>query len=381
MDQPGEVPTQRDAPVILAGRYTCGPLIGTGGSSQVFRATDGLLGREVAVKVFSPVRDDPASAQRQEAELRILASLSHPHLVTVYDAVAAPVDADHQGPICLVMELMDGPPLSQQLRTAPMAGPAAAALGHHVADALSYVHAQGIVHRDVKPANLLFTASGVVKLGDFGIAITHDGPRHTSTGQLTGTAAYLSPEQVLGHPVGPPSDVYSLGLVLLEALTGHREYDGPPVEAALARLSTRPALPDSLPPGWPAVLDDMTATDPEDRPTAAEVSLRLSALAVPASAPAVAQTATAVMIAPMTADRAAAYGAVQRHVPAPRDPATSPRRRSWIALGAGVVIVAAVAGLTLSRGGGPAVPPTPHYAPVTGPLGTDLINLEHAVRP
>ena len=136
---------------------------------------------------------------------------------------------------------------------------------------LAYVHAHGVIHRDIKPANVLLDEHHHPHLSDFGIATMADSTQITHTGLMIGTAAYLSPEQVRGHPVGPAADIYALGLVLIECLTGQREYPGQPMEAALARLHRQPHVPQDLPTPMPAVLQAMTAADPDQRPTAAEV--------------------------------------------------------------------------------------------------------------
>jgi serine/threonine protein kinase len=135
------------------------------------------------------------------------------------------------------------------------------------------------VHRDVKPSNVLVGADGAVRLADFGIARPHgDASGHSDTGATIGTAAYLAPEQVRGDVVTPASDIYSLGLVLLEALTGRRAYPGGPMESALARLDHAPLIPSSLPTGWPALLTRMTDADPARRPSAAELVAPLRVL-------------------------------------------------------------------------------------------------------
>ena len=151
-------------------------------------------------------------------------------------------------------------------------------VGAQMADALSYVHGHGIVHRDVKPENILVAEvptlgyTLMAKLADFGVAQFVDGSRLTGDGAIMGTAAYISPEQARGEEVGTPSDVYSLGLVLLEALRGEREYPGSAIEAALARLHRPPAVPDDLPGEWRALLEAMTGDDPARRPTAHDVA-------------------------------------------------------------------------------------------------------------
>src|SRR6185437_6676062 len=142
--------------------------------------------------------------------------------------------------------------------------------------ALAAVHSFGLVHRDIKPANILISTTGDVKLSDFGIARELEAERLTAAADVIGTAAYLSPEQARGAEVGPPTDVYALGLVLLESLTGRREYPGQAVESAVARLLRDPVIPENLPGSWPTLLRAMTQSDPAQRPTAADVEATLT---------------------------------------------------------------------------------------------------------
>jgi serine/threonine protein kinase len=267
--------------MLVDGRYELGEVLGTGGMARVYRATDKLLDRQVAVKLFRDDLDDDAAA-RAEAEMQTLAGLHHPGLVAVHDAGTS------DGRPYLVMELVEGPTLGSGEGDL-------AAVGAQVAEALAYVHAKGVVHRDVKPANILLSPVGA-KLADFGIARVLDGVRHTGTGLTVGTAPFLAPEQVTGDPVTPATDVYALGLVLLEGLKGQREYVGPPVEAALARLHRPPAIPSELPAPWPGLLTAMTARMPSMRPTAAEVAHVLrgeATVAVPKPVPAAVPTRVA----------------------------------------------------------------------------------------
>jgi hypothetical protein len=259
-------------PRPLGGRYDLGDLLGTGGVAQVFRARDRVLHRDVAVKVFGP-GIDLNGPERERAEMRTLAGLSHPNLVPLHDAGT---DHDHVPPRAyLVMALVDGVSLAEQLRAGPLTPDQVRDLGAQVAEALAHVHAQGVVHRDVKPANILLDRSGRPFLTDFGIARAVGAAALTAVGDTVGTAAYLSPEQVRGEEVGPATDVYALGLVLLEALTGEREYPGSTAETALARLSRPPRVPADAPPDLAALLAGMTTTDPADRPGADEVASRL----------------------------------------------------------------------------------------------------------
>jgi len=258
----------------LAGRYRMLERVGTGGMAEVFRAHDELLDRDVAVKVFRTMVSDPDSANaesRRELELQAMARLNHPNLVTLFDGAVR-----GEGPPYLVLEYVAGPNLAARLREGPLPEPAVRALGEHVAEGLAYVHAQGLVHRDVKPANILLSETdGRARLSDFGVVRMIGRPQMTSTELTIGTAYYLAPEQARGSAVGPEADVYALGLVLLEALTGRRSFDGPMHEALAARLATDPAIPDGLPEPWPGLLAAMTARDPAARPSAAAVAVAL----------------------------------------------------------------------------------------------------------
>jgi serine/threonine protein kinase len=150
-------------------------------------------------------------------------------------------------------------------------------IGRQLAEALAYAHAQGVVHRDVKPSNVLLCEDDRVLLADFGIArLVGEAEHYTKSGETIGSPAYLAPEQVAAEPIGPEADVYSLGLVLLEALTGVRAYGGSPVEAAVARLHAGPAVPTHLDAGWRSLIVRMTQRDPAFRPSAAEVSVELT---------------------------------------------------------------------------------------------------------
>ncbi|MBF4614410.1 serine/threonine-protein kinase [Curtobacterium sp. VKM Ac-1376] len=260
---------------VFGGRYRVTGTLGHGGMASVYRAVDEQLGREVAVKVFRIGPVDRGERARAEAEIQTLATLRAPELVTLYDAALDDVDGDSY----LVMELVPGSDLATRLREGPLDTATAARLGAQVADGLRAVHAQGIVHRDVKPANVLLERDGRhVKLADFGIALLRDASRVTGTGTVMGTAAYLAPEQVLAQEITGKADVYSLGLVLLECLTGRQPFPGSAVESATARLTRSPEIDRSLPTAWRTLLHVMTAQDPAERPTAAEAAERLRAL-------------------------------------------------------------------------------------------------------
>ena len=257
---------------VVGDRYKLHRLIGRGGMADVYLAEDSVLGREVAVKRMRAVSDDGAHQERFHLEARTLAGLSHPGLVTVLDA------GFHQDHSFLVMDLVPGANLASRL-PGPRSPAVVAELGSQVADALAYVHAAGIVHRDVKPANILLGEDGRARLVDFGIArLLEQGASHTADGLLIGSAAYLAPEQVREQRVTTASDVYALGLVLLELACGERIYTGTPIEAALARLESPPPIPPWLSEDLRNVLTSMTQMKPEARIDPARASLELSAV-------------------------------------------------------------------------------------------------------
>ena len=232
--------------------------IATGGMGEVWRATDTSLGRPVAVKLLKhEYADDPTFRSRFETEARHAAALHHPGVASVYDfGESGRRRADGSGlprPF-LVMELVDGQPLSALLRGGrPLDPDAVRDLLAQAADAIGAAHRAGIVHRDVKPANLLVTPDRQIKITDFGIARASDGLGLTGTGQVMGTPQYLSPEQARGGTATPASDVYSLGVVAFECLAGRRPFEADsPVATALAHLNDPvPDLPPACPPTWP----------------------------------------------------------------------------------------------------------------------------------
>lgn len=264
-------------PTAVAGRYDLMEGIGSGGAASVYRARDRVLGRDVAVKVFHAESVAADDLVRQEREIRMLSTLSHPGLISVYDAGRHAFEGTVRR--FLVMELVSHASLERRLREAGTLPPhEVASIGAQIADALDHVHSCGVLHRDVKPANILISDAGgsgfrrIAKLGDFGIAHYLEGRRLTSDGTILGTAAYLSPEQVRGTDVGTASDVYSLGLVLLEALTGVQEFPGTVVESAVARTTRDPHVPQELADEWRVLLEAMTSRRPEERPAARDVA-------------------------------------------------------------------------------------------------------------
>jgi serine/threonine protein kinase len=261
VDQMYEESGGRAAPV-LADRYRVVSQLGRGGTARVLRAWDERLDREVAVKIFQP-HADPVGRLRFEDEAKLLAGFDHPRLVKVFDSGCA------NGEPYLVLELINGPQLGRRIDLGPLPPDEVRRIGIGLAEALAYVHSRGVVHRDIKPGNVLLGQDGQPHLADFGLAKLLARSGITASDRLVGTAAYLSPEQVLGTDVGPAADIYGLGLVLLECLTGEIEYPGLDAETVLARLSRRPRIPASVPPELAAAIDAMTLSDPTARPDAA----------------------------------------------------------------------------------------------------------------
>ncbi len=251
---------------LLGGRYRLERLIATGGMAQVWAATDETLTRRVAVKLLHPhLAADETFIARFRAEAIAAAKLTHPSIVAIYDTCT------DGGEEAIVLELVEGPTLREWLdEHGPLEPGQAAEVVAQAADALEAAHRAGIVHRDVKPANILLCADGRVKVADFGIAKAAEGSELTATGTMLGTAKYLAPEQVEGGPVDPRTDVYALGIVLYEALCGRPPFDGESDAAiALARLHRAPMRPRQVRAGVPRALEEVVlralSRDPDDR--------------------------------------------------------------------------------------------------------------------
>jgi serine/threonine protein kinase len=347
--------------------------------AEVYEANDGVLGRRVAVKVFGGETDIAMSQARQQLEIRALARLQHPNIVAVFDAGIG------AGVSFVVMQLIDGVTLAERTRRSAFSLAETARVGWALADALAHVHSLGMVHRDIKPGNILCGANGAVFLTDFGIVRLIGRTRMTQHGTI-GTVSYLSPEQVRGEDVGTAADIYALGLVLLECLTGAPEYPGSSAESAVARLSRPPRVPPALPQSWADLLTNMTANDPAARPSAREVARILREL--PTTSPSVGtvvadESPTRVRTKPMTV---APLMPPPGPTPGPAPVGTSQRRgAAWLAA-AGVVaavLILAVLVWLLPRGG--SNPGSGQQAPTASPgpdrLRQDLQDLQSAVQP
>jgi serine/threonine-protein kinase len=257
--------------VTLGGRYRLDERIAGGGMGDVWRGTDEVLGRTVAVKILLPaLLDEPGFAERFRGEARTMATINHPGVVDVYD-----YGSDQQLAF-LVMEYVEGDALSRTLSRVGRLTPARTmALVAQAADALQAAHANGIVHRDVKPGNLLVRPNGTLVLTDFGIARSALVGQLTVAGSVLGTASYISPEQASGAVATAASDVYALGVVAYQCLSGHRPFDGAtPIEIAMKHVRETPRpLPADIPPAVRSIVERAMAKDPAARwPTAAAMA-------------------------------------------------------------------------------------------------------------
>ena len=353
---------QLSAEGLLAGRYEVGQLLGRGGMAEVRAAHDERLDREVAVKILRPeLSADESVRQRFEAEARTAARLSHPNVVNVFDAGS---DGDR---VYMVMERLPGTTLENEMSDGPMAVPRVIDVGQQVASALAVAHAAGIVHRDIKPGNVLTCPDGTVKVADFGIATVMGSASVTATGLVVGTPAYLSPERATGESATLRSDVYSVGALLYACLAGRRPFEADSAVALMMAMQSRSPTPLSelradVPVALAAVIEKAMARRPEDRfSDAAELTAALTAL--PASGltrattvvgPAAGADATSVMAA-VGASAAAGIGAASGPIglrPAMAPPVEGPgwRRASIILVTLALLILVAGLAYGLTKG-------------------------------
>ena len=337
---------------ILASRYRLDGRIAIGGVGEVWRATDLVLARPVAIKFLRPeYAQHRETLARFRAEARHASSLSHPGIAQVYDYAEDGSEAPY-----LVMELVDGPSLAGVLAAGPLDPPFAMDVLAQAAAGLQAAHAAGLVHRDVKPANLLVGPAGQIKITDFGIAHAAGSAPVTRTGTLVGTPAYLAPERAAGGTATAASDLYSLGVVGYECLTGAPPFSGLPVEVAAAhRNRPLPALPPTVPPEVARLIFELTARDPAARPaTAGEVAGRAArlrdALAGSATTQLAGDPGGSAQVTRVGADPATLTG-LPAMDQAPADPRGGARPRRGVVLAvAAAIVVAGLAGWLL-RGG------------------------------
>jgi eukaryotic-like serine/threonine-protein kinase len=262
----------------FAQRFELEREIGAGGMARVFLGRDEVLDRPVAVKILNHQHGGTDIGARFRREGRTAARLSHPNIVQVYDAGEDELEGREVSYI--VMEYVPGGDLKALLdEKGSLPSDELAGLGVEVASGLAHAHEKGVIHRDIKPHNILINARGRPKLTDFGIARALDATQATRTGSYLGTALYSSPEQLRGETVTPKSDIYSLGMSLYQAAVGEAPFGGTPIEIASQHVSREPAMPSALgvdlSDGVEALILDCVQKDPERRPTAEEVYERL----------------------------------------------------------------------------------------------------------
>jgi serine/threonine-protein kinase len=372
---------------VLGGRYRLIELLGQGGMATIYRAQDARLGRDVAVKVLRvEYGTDEAFVARFRQEAQSAAALNHPSIVNVYDS-----GADEAGPF-IVMELLPGGDLAQVLRQkGTLDAMPAARVAQQIAEALGAAHERGIVHRDIKPSNVLLTSTGRVKVGDFGIARAFSDAQLTLPGMTMGSVHYFSPEQARGESLSPSSDIYALGLVMFEMLTGRRAWGGDTAASvAIARLSGTVPSAAAVRPGIPAELDGLVrwalSPDPGARPTAEELATRLERFAAGGGGDELAPLGATMVAAsaPAAAPHAAGvtYGG---SAPPPDDeevPRGGPGRWGWLAAILGLLVLVA-AGILLflvlggGRGGADATP-TPRLVLVPKLVGLTVPDAQSA---
>ena len=341
---------------MLGGRYRLEEELGAGGMAVVWRAHDPVLGRAVAVKLLAPdIALDAEAIERIHAEARAVARLAHPNIGTVYDF------GESAGQPYVVMELLDGETLDERLDSEPLPWQEALTVCAEVAAGLAAAHARGVVHQDIKPANVILTATGA-KIVDFGIAVSDPTPDSRDDDPVLGTLRYAAPERLLGGLVGPAADVYALGLVLYRCLTGELPWRGTTTDQIASNhcyVMPRPLPPiEGLPPSVADLVAQCLAKRPEDRPSSREVARELAAAAGIRST-----------LQPLPVHS----GATLRHaVPLPQAPRSRPRP-ARIAVAAlvvvGVALAVAVWAGNAARDGGAAFAVAPTGAPGLGQAG------------
>jgi eukaryotic-like serine/threonine-protein kinase len=376
------------AGLTFGGRYELQSRIAIGGMGEVWQATDLVIGRQVAIKILKDeYLGDPGFLERFRAEARHAALVNHEGIANVFDY------GEEEGSAYLVMELVPGEALSTILeREHVLSTDKVLDIVAQTASALQAAHAAGLVHRDIKPGNLLITPDGRVKITDFGIARIADQVPLTATGQVMGTVQYLSPEQASGHPASPTTDIYSLGIVAYEALAGRRPFTGESqVAIAMAQINeTPPDLPVTVSEPVRNLVYACIAKNPADRPQSAahlaraatalrRGDVQAAAAAVPAVLGAAGLTA-ATMLMPQSGATAATTVLPSAAGPEPEDEVVEEKKRSpwtWplivlIAILA-IVLIGTIIALALNQGGGEdpkttsAAPTTPTSAPPTTP--------------
>jgi serine/threonine protein kinase len=355
---------------VLADRYELGPKLGHGATSNTRRARDRVLGRAVAIKFFDPKKwSSPDGRARFEIEARLAASVNDPHVVTVFDVGLA-------GEVpYLVMECLPGKTLADDIRQGPLAPTRVRAVLGDVLAGLQAAHARGVIHRDLKPANILFDDDRRAKLADFGIATSGSDRHLTATGIVVGTPAYLSPERVAGSPATVRSDVYAVGVIAYEALTGEKPFTGDdPIAIAYAIHQARPTPLRARRPDVPVSLADVVARamapDPDDRfPSADAFADALRGVEDPTHA----ATMPVPLVTPLPEPTRALSAQPRR---------TRPRRLVVASVIAAVVfVVALLIGLSAHNSPGkPATSTTPTTAALPPALRDPFSALEHAVQ-
>ncbi len=393
----GTVSTMNDeqtpAAGILAGRYELGAVLGAGGMGTVWDAVDHRLGRPVAVKTLrADLAEQPSARRRFEAEAHAAARLAHPNVVMVFDT------GDDDGVPFLVMERLPGRTLADELARGSLPMDRVCEVARETLAALAAAHDAGVLHRDVKPGNLLLTEDGRVKVSDFGIAKTVDDLDQTLTVELVATPAYLAPERLAGEPASPRTDLYAVGVMLYEAVAGRRPFEGDTAVAVMLAIeqgrvqplrSLRPDLPADL----VAVIERAMARDPERRfASASEMSAALTPVSDPDPTVPIdharAETAEdTVRVAPRSASDSVRPPTRTLHLPArtaARDHPRPPRSRRLLGFRVGAAVAAIIFGAFAAsadhpRPAGSQSAPSTSASPVTSPTATLPAPLEDAL--